>query len=117
MKIQLGRKVDMKDCCTAPCDVSAKKDEVRYPRLDISLTDESIALLEELGSEGSAKISYKMKRMSTGEEWDDSKGSVCLEITSIEPITSEEPDDENEEDPQDAAEALDQFVKNSKKVK
>lgn len=116
MKVELGRKIELHGCCGSMAPESEKKDEIRFPRLDIQLTDKSIDLLEALGTAGSAKISYKMKRMSAGEEWDDSKGSVCLEITSIEPIESEEPDDEDLED-DTAEEALAKFMKNSKKVK
>lgn len=116
MKIELGRKIDMAGC-GCPVSPGEKDGEVRYPRLDIDLTEKSLELLEELGTSGSAKISYKVKRMSVGDEWNDSKGSVCLEITGIEPITSEKEDDEEEEIELSSDEALTKFLKNSKKAK
>lgn len=99
---------------------SSSKNKTCYPTLNIDLDEKSQGLIDDLGKEGTAKITYTLKRLSIGDQGypEGSTGCVTLEIKSIEPMDSKSSDDSEENDENmDAEDALDQFMKSNKKNK
>lgn len=103
MKYDLGMKYSP---CDMPMDMDKEEEKEHYPTLRIELDENNIDLLNALKKEGNAKISFKVRSKESIEDDSPRKGSLILDIQSIE-IGKEKP-----EMLKDSEEALNDFMQN-----
>lgn len=103
MKYDLGMKYSP---CDMSMDMDKEEEKEHYPTLRIELDENNIDLLNALKKEGNAKISFKVRSKESIEDDSPRKGSLILDIQSIE-IGKEKP-----EMLKDSEEALNDFMQN-----
>lgn len=102
MKISLKTNLDYYNTLKGP----SKEKESQLPCLRIPVDEKNKKLLNSIPESGTAKITFKVKKLSIGEEYDGSQGCVELEISDIDLPNGSEPMLS-----MDAKDALDAFMK------